>query len=141
MFSTNAAGLQSVKSESLLNEIKATGANIVTVQETHSVRKGRIKLHNSFVTFESIRPKKHGGTLCAIHEDLKPKLIAEYNDPFELLVVEVETQGKSIRVITGCGPQENWDETKRMPYFIALEVEIVKAELAGKSVLIEMDSN
>ena len=43
--------------------------------------------------------------------------------------------------MTGCGPQENWEEAKRMPFFIALEVEIVKAEMAGKSILIQMDSN
>ena len=141
IFSTNAAGIKSGKAESLVNEVKATGANIVTIQETHSIRKGRIKMHNSFVIFESIRPRKHGGTLCAIHEDLSPKLIAEYNNPFELIVVEVETKEKNIRIMTGCGPQENWQEAKRMPFFIALEVEIVKAELAGRSLIIEMDSN
>ena len=51
MFSTNAAGIKSGKADSLVNEVKATGANIITLQETHSVRKGRIKLHSSFVTF------------------------------------------------------------------------------------------
>ena len=43
--------------------------------------------------------------------------------------------------MTGCGPQENWDEHKRMPFYIALEAEIVKGELAGKTVIIEMDAN
>ena len=101
IFSTNAAGINSGKADSLVAEIKATSANIVTIQETHSVRKGKIKLHTSFVTFESIRGKKHGGTLCAIHEDLNPQLISEYDDPFELIVVEIETEDKGIRVITG----------------------------------------
>ena len=94
IFSTNAAGITSGKADSLVAEVKATGANIVTIQETHSMIKGRIKMHSSFVLFESIRAKKHGGTLCAIHEDLKPKLISEYNDPFELVVVEIETEDK-----------------------------------------------
>ena len=44
-------------------------------------------------------------------------------------------------MITGCGPQENWDEDKRIPFFLALEAEIVKAEMCGKSVIIEMDAN
>ena len=79
--------------------------------------------------------------MCAVHEDLKPKLIEEYNDPFELLVVEIEAKSKAIRVITGCGPQENWEEGKRISFFIALEAEIVKAELAGTSIVIEMDAN
>ena len=44
-------------------------------------------------------------------------------------------------MITGCGPQENWEESRRVSFFIALEAEIVKAELAGTSVIIEMDAN
>jgi hypothetical protein len=94
-----------------------------------------------FVVFEAIRKAKHGGTMCAIREELNPKLIEEYNDTFELLVVEVEVNKKSIRIITGCGPQENWEEQKRRTFFIALEAEIVKSEMAGKSVIIEMDAN
>ena len=141
IFSTNAAGIKSGKADSLVAEVKATCANIVTIQETHSITKGRIKMHPSFVLFESIRAKKHGGTLCAILVDLNPKLISEYNDPFELIVVEIETEDKNVRIITGCGPQENWEEAKRLPFFIALEVEIVKAEMAGIAVITEMDSN
>ena len=56
-------------------------------------------------------------------------------------MVEVEAQNMNIRVITGCGPQENLDEDKRMPFFVALEGEIVKSELAGKSIIIELDAN
>ena len=79
--------------------------------------------------------------MCSVHSDLNPKLIEVYEDPFKLLVVEVEASKKGIRIITGCGPQENWDEAKRIPFFIALEAEVVKAELSGKSVIIKMDSN
>ena len=96
---------------------------------------------DDFVIFEAIRPAKNGGTMCAIKENLNPRLIEEYSNPFELLVVEIEVKNKAIRIITGCGPQENWEEEKRRPFFLALEAEIVEAELAGKSVLIEMDSN
>ena len=39
------------------------------------------------------------------------------------------------------GPQENLEEDKRLPFFIALETEVEKAELAGKSVFIELDAN
>ena len=34
--------------------------------------------------------KKGGGTMCAVREELKPKLIEEYSEQFELLVVEIE---------------------------------------------------
>ena len=98
-------------------------------------------MDREFVIFEAIRQKKGGGTLIAAHEDLNPKLIEEYHDEFELLVVEVSTEEKCIRVISGYGPQENLEEDKRLPFFIALETEIERAELAGKSVLVEMDAN
>ena len=75
MFSTNDAGVVNGKIDSLINEVKATGATIVTVQETHCRRKGRIQMDN-MVVFESIRSKKGGGTICAIHQDLNPKLVA-----------------------------------------------------------------
>ena len=90
------------------------------------------------VVFESIRTKKGGGTICAIHQDLNPKLVEEYNEPFEMIVVEVEGNK---RIITGYGPQENWSEDKRLPFFISLEEEVVKAAVAGKSVIIDMDAN
>ena len=129
------------KLDSLISGVKSTGANIVTIQETHSTRKGKIVMPNYFVIFEAIRPAKNGGTLCAIHENLNPKLIEEYSDSFELLVVEIEVQSKSIRIMTGVGPQENWEEDKRTPFFIALEAEVVKAHMGGKSVIIQIDSN
>ena len=67
MFSTNAAGVVTGKLDSLLSEVKATKANIVTVQETHSTKKGKIPMPRQFVVFESIRKAKCGGKKCAIH--------------------------------------------------------------------------
>ena len=140
LLSTNCAGLVNGKIDSLKNEVIKTEATVVTVQETHCLRKGRIKIEN-MVVFEAIRTKKGGGTLCAVHKDLNPHLIEEYNDPFELLVVEVVAGNKDIRIITGYGPQENWDEERRLPFFRTLEEEVIKAANAGKSIVIEMDSN
>ena len=91
--------------------------------------------------FEAIRVKKGGGTAIAIHEDLKPKLIEEHSDEYELLVVEIKTKDKDIRIMSGYGPQENIEEDKRIPFFLALETAIERAELAGKSVFIEIDAN
>ena len=68
-------------------------------------------------------------------------LIEEYSDTFELMVVEVQIMNREIRMITGYGPQETWAEEERLPFFQALEQEIIKAELQGKSIYIEMDSN
>ena len=76
-----------------------------------------------------------------IHEDLNPVLIKEYNEYFELIVVEVSTETETIRVITGYGPQENWQENEIMPFWLAVEEEIAAAEIYGRSVIIQMDAN
>ena len=76
-----------------------------------------------------------------IHEDLNPILVKEYNESFELLVVEVSTAKETIRVMTGYGPQENWQEKEIMPFWLAVEEEIAAAEIYGRSVIIQMDAN
>ena len=63
IFSTNAAGLINGKMDSLRSEIVSTASNIVTVQETHSLRKGMINMPVGFVVFEAIRKARHGGTM------------------------------------------------------------------------------
>ena len=72
---------------------------------------------------------------------LKPVLVQVYNETFELLVVEITVANKVLRVITGYGPQENWDQNSRSPFYMALEEEIAAAELEGRAVLIAMDAN
>ena len=141
LFSTNGAGVKFGKLKSLNAEVMNTQSNIVTIQETHYSQKGKIQMNASFVVFEAIRQKKCGGTLIAIHKDLNPKLVEEHNDEFKLLVVEIETEEIPIRIMSGCGPQENWDEVKRISFFISLEIDIEIAELAGKSFIIQMDAN
>ena len=139
IFSTNAAQLGG-KIKSFRNELKETNAAVFTVQETHYASKGKIKVDN-FEIFEAIRNKAKGGTAIGILKALKPFLIKEYSEEFELLVVQFMAGKKYIRIITGYGPQENRPETERMSFFLALEEEIVKAEMAGKAVIIELDAN
>jgi hypothetical protein len=90
--------------------------------------------------YEAIRKKEHGIMLGA-HVSLKPVLISEYSDNFEMLVVEIKASNKSIRVITGYGPQENVSTEERMPFFATLEQEIVSAKLSNRSIVIQMDAN
>ena len=68
-------------------------------------------------------------------------LISDYNDEFELIIVEIKLHNQQIRVISGYGPQETWCEAEILSFFLTLEEEIIKAELLGVSVIIEMDSN
>ena len=133
IFSANAAGVF-IKIESLVNNVTTLGAGLITIQETHFKRKGRLndKLPE-FEFFESIRNKQKGGTLIGAHKSLDPVLIEEYSENFELLVIEVRIGGKDVRVISGYGPQENWSSEEKMPFFRSLEQEIVKAKLHEKS--------
>ena len=140
MFSTNAASLKS-KLKIFKNELKRSNAGIFTLQETHYSTKGRMALEG-FEIFEAIRKgKQGGGTMIGVHKALSPVLITELNDPFELLVVEIKLGNREIRVMSGYGPQENWSPEQREPFFRAFEEEIIKAYLAGKSMLIEADFN
>ena len=127
IFSTNAAGLKS-KQHSFKSELNSVDASIFTVQETHFKKKGTFKM-NEFEIFEAIRTKEKGGTMVGIHKALNPVLINEYEKEFELLIVEFEIAKRQIRVISGYGPQENWPESDRLPFFLALEAEINKAEM------------
>ena len=139
IFSNNVAGLKN-KIKSLKSEIKNLNASVFTLQESHFRKKGKLKIDN-YEIFEAIRKKQKGGTILGAHKSLKPILISEYSEDFELLVVEIRIRNKEIRIMTGYGPQESWLEEERTPFFIALEQEIIKAELHGKSMIIEMDSN
>ena len=86
---TNAAGLK-YKSNDLKNKNKFFKSSVFSIQETHFSKKGQFKMNN-FTIFESIqKSKEKGGTLLGIHSGLKPVLVKEYSDIFELLVVEIE---------------------------------------------------
>ena len=129
MFSTNAASLKS-KLKSFKSELKRSKAGLFTLQETHYSRKGRLSLPD-FEIFEAIRKgKAKGGTMIGVHKALRPILITELNDPFELIVVEITVGNREIRVMSGYGPQESWSPEMREPFFQALEEEVIKAELA-----------
>ena len=97
---------------------------------------------DQYEIFEAIRKgKAGGGSMLGVHVGLEPVLIRECSETFELIVVEIKVCNTSMRVITGYGPQENWLEDEKMPFFSALEEEIAAAELEGKEVVITMDAN
>ena len=111
-----------------------------TIQETHFAKKGMWKIEG-FEIFESIRKKSSGGSMIGVHQALSPILITEYCEDFELIVVEIRIGNEIIGIISGSGPKESWPEAERLPFFLALEQEIIKAEMEGASIMIEMDSN
>ena len=103
-------------------------------------KKGRFT-HDNFVIFEAIRKKEGGGSMMGVHVSLQPVLISEHSDIFELIVVEIKVIDRSIRIMTGYGPQETWDLEVKMKFFCALEEEIAKAANEGKSLIIMGDLN
>ena len=116
ILSANAEGLK-FKVESLKSEIVCQNVGIFTIQESHFMKKGKLKIDN-FEIFEAIRKKQNGGTIIGVNKALSPMLISDYNDEFELIIVEIKLHNKQIRVISGYGPQESWCEAERLPFFI-----------------------
>ena len=89
--------------------------------------------------FEAIRKKMKGGTLIGAHKSLDPILIEEYSEDFEFLVVEVKIANKDVRVMSGYGPQENWKLDDKMPFFRALEEQVIQAKMDNKVIYIQME--
>ena len=99
MFSANADGLNK-KAHSLRHLLKECIAAIFTVQETQFSKKGRFKCEE-YDIFEAIcKNKEKGGTLVGIHKSLKPVLIEEYEESFELLVTEITVSNKEIKILS-----------------------------------------
>ena len=132
---TNSAG---DKFDCLANLIKHKNANIVTIQETKTKKKVEIE---NFVVFQAKRTKSGGCSLLGIHKGLEPMLVSLHENEFEFIVAEIKASNKEIRLMTGYGPQEDWNEDEKMPFFIAMDQEIEAAEKEGKSILISMDVN
>ena len=140
VFSNNFAGLKH-KITSFTSELKVFKSGIFTGQETHASIKGTIKV-DGFEVFEAIRKNKEGGgSIIGVHKAMKPVLIEEYNEEFEILVVELVVANRKVKVITGHGPQEYWKPHEKQPFFDALEIEVVRSELAGCSTYVQIDAN
>ena len=76
-----------------------------------------------------------------IHKSMNPMLISCYESDFELIIVETKIGKTKIRFITGYGPQEDWTDDLKAPFFNALDQEISKAQSDNISVYIAMDAN
>ena len=57
-----------------------------------------------------------GGTMLGVHMSLQPVLVKEVCDQFELIVFEITAGTSKLRIISGYGPQENWDERTEAPF-------------------------
>ena len=137
VLSTNSQGN---KYECLSSLVKSKQASVFMVQETQSRKKGKYQIEN-YVIFEAKRNKVGGGSLLGVHESMNPLLGSLYEVEFELIVVETKVGNKEIRFITGYGPQEDWSDDLKAPFFVALDHEISNAQNSNKSVFLAMDAN
>ena len=135
--STNSQG---DKFECMSSLVKSKQASVFMLQETQSRKKGKHNIDN-FVIFEAKRNKTGGGSMMGIHESMNPLLVSVYEEEFELIVVETKVENKEIRFITGYGPQEDWPDDLKAPFFVALDHEVSKAQSDNKSVFLAMDAN
>ena len=131
---------QGDKFSCLASVVKSKDISVFLVQETQTKKKGKHQLDN-YVIFESKRTKVGGGSLMGVHKRLNPVLISVYENDFELIVVETNIANKTIRFITGYGPQEDVPDDVKAPFFISLDQEISNSISDNKSVYVAMDIN
>ena len=94
------------KVNSLKSIIKQLDIGVLTLQETRYVKRGKLRV-DGFEIFEAFRNKDGGGTMIGAHISLKPMLVQEYSEDFELLIVEIVIEETKICIISGYGPQES----------------------------------
>ena len=86
------------------------------MQESHYVTKGKLNIED-FQIFEAIRRKAKGGTIIGAHKGLNPCLIEEYDNDFELLVIEIKLTNKEIRIMSGLAPKKIGLKMKECHFF------------------------
>ena len=115
------------------------------IQETKLKTKGKLSEIDGikdFQIFELVRKNSNGGGLAiGINCTFTPFMVFECDDKTELLVVEASINEHNIQFITGYGPQESESINDREEFFAKLSEGVKKAELAGCSVFIELDTN
>ena len=114
--------------------------DVVVIQETKLKRKNQINV-KGYRTFPTIRGDSGGGVLISCLISLDPVLIFEGDEESEIIVVQIKLNDKQIRIIGGYGPQECAPVVVRETYRTTMEEQVVRAYLAGNSVIIAEDSN
>ena len=113
---------------------------IFCLQETKVSSKGLLMIPN-FVIFEVLRKEREGGGLMTgIHDNLNPVLIFE-DEESEILVVQINVNHISIRIINCYGPQEYSNIEKIITFYATLDQIIQNARIDGCYVLLQMDAN
>ena len=111
------------------------------IQETKFRRKSQIEIQG-YRSFSTVRGDSGGGLLISCISSLNPVLIFEGDSECEILVIQVHINDqKTIRFITGYGPQECAPLIVREKYRSTMEEHIERAQLSGCSVIVTDDAN
>ena len=131
------------KHESLMNVLNTFLPSILTIQETFYNKKGMIKL-KGYQIFEVIREeRKGGGLITAVSDDLSPVLVTDRETSSEILTVQADVNGTSVRIINAYGPQESNDKYNEeiLTFWNDLENEVLKYFENKCAVLLQLDAN
>ena len=139
----NAAGLPS-KIKSLDHLLDILKPHIWTIQESKLKPNQKIKLEdeNCFDLYYLNRKESLGGGLIVgVHKDLESVLVREGDDETEAMVIHVEIEGMTLKVVNAYGPQKNATKERKEKFWEFLEEEYIKAELENLGFIIQMDGN
>ena len=139
IISANANSLKN-KIMSLKFTIEQLKPHLVVIQETKLKKKSLVTLQG-YRCFDTVRGDSGGGLLVACLAALDPVMVYEGDSECEVLVVKLSVDKKQIRIIAGYGPQECAPVIVRETYRNTVEDQVVRATLAGASVIIAEDAN
>ena len=139
LMSANANSLKN-KMLSLKFIMDQINPHVIIIQETKLRRKGQINLQG-YRCYLTIRGDSGGGILVACQTALDPVLIFEGDNECEVCVVQIALRNKNIRIVAGYGPQECAPVVVRESYRHTIEEQVMRANMAGCSVVVAEDSN
>jgi hypothetical protein len=142
-FTIISANANSVKNKmtSLKFNIDQLKPHVVVVQETKLKKKSPVDLIKGYRTFTTVRGDNGGGLMIACLASLDPVMVYEGDSECEVLVVQIALESKLIRIIAGYGPQECAPLVVRETYRNTIEEQVVRAQMAGCSVIAAEDAN
>ena len=143
VYGINSAGIK-CKLKSFENVLSTVQPQLWMLQETKLRPNETIKCEgiNEFQVYYLARQQSQGGGLAlGVIKELESTLVREGDDTTEAISVQVVAGKLPIRVVLGYGPQENAKKDIKDKFWKFLEEEVIKTELEGHGLMLQMDGN
>ena len=143
IFGANAASIK-CKLKSFDDILTRLCPQIWIMQETKLKPNETLKCDSlkDFQVYYLSRQKSQGGGLAiGVVKDFESTLIREGDDETEAMSVEVVVGPLPIRIINAYGAQETAPKEKKEKLWNFIEEEVIKAEIDGHGIIIQMDGN